>query len=379
MGRKKTTGLFKRRGIWQIDKQLFGRRLRMSTATADLTEAEIVLARKIEELRQEILFGGKPKHYFQEAAKRYLDEKTAKSSLSRDAYELTLLAQYFQDKPLETIHMGTLKSYITERKKTGVKNRTVNAALQVVRHMLNLAASEWLNDDGRPWLDYAPKIRLLSEEDREEPYPLSWEEQERLFAELPDELRQIALFLVNTGVRDQVACQLRWDWEVVVPELGTSYFVVPRQVEKNRQARIVVLNDIAKAVVERQRGIHTLYVFAHQWRDEWRPRYQVNSTAWKRARKVAGLPQVRVHDLKHTFGRRLRKANVSFEDRQDLLGHKSGRITTHYSDAEVENLIVAANKVCERDDSGSKTLNQLRKLTPTISPPRQYGNFKVFG
>jgi len=40
-----------------------------------------------------------------------------------------------------------------------------------------------------------------------------------------------------------------------------------------------------------------------------------------------------VHDLKHTFGRRLRAAGVSFEDRQDLLGHRSGRITTHYSAA----------------------------------------------
>jgi integrase len=55
---------------------------------------------------------------------------------------------------------------------------------------------------------------------------------------------------------------------------------------------------------------------------------------------------VRVHDLKHTFGRRLRAAGVSFEDRQDLLGHRSGRITTHYSAAELTNLIEAANKVC---------------------------------
>jgi integrase len=53
-----------------------------------------------------------------------------------------------------------------------------------------------------------------------------------------------------------------------------------------------------------------------------------------------------VHDLKHTFGRRLRSAGVSFEDRQDLLEHKSKRITTHYSAAEISNLIAAANKVC---------------------------------
>ena len=66
-----------------------------------------------------------------------------------------------------------------------------------------------------------------------------------------------------------------------------------------------------------------------------RPVGTMNNTGWQQARKRAGLPQVRVHDLKHTFGRRLRAAGVSFEDRQDLLGHRSGRITTHYSAAEL--------------------------------------------
>ena len=36
---------------------------------------------------------------------------------------------------------------------------------------------------------------------------------------------------------------------------------------------------------------------------------------------------VRVHDLKHTFGRRLRAAGVSFEDRQDLLAETGGENT----------------------------------------------------
>jgi hypothetical protein len=41
-------------------------------------------------------------------------------------------------------------------------------------------------------------------------------------------------------------------------------------------------------------------------------------------------------------------AGVSFEDRQDLLGHRSGRITTHYSAAELSRLIAAANRAWER-------------------------------
>jgi len=72
-------------------------------------------------------------------------------------------------------------------------------------------------------------------------------------------------------------------------------------------------------------------------------------SGWKGARTRAGLPHVRVHDLKHTFGRRLRAAGVSFEDRQDLLGHRSGRITTHYSAAELGKLLASANLVCDQD------------------------------
>jgi hypothetical protein len=78
------------------------------------------------------------------------------------------------------------------------------------------------------------------------------------------------------------------------------------------------------------------------------------NTAWKKARNRASLEQVRVHDLRHTFGRRLRAAGVSFEDRQDLLGHKSGKMTTHYSMAELTSLIRASNMACE-DDSRKKS------------------------
>ena len=72
------------------------------------------------------------------------------------------------------------------------------------------------------------------------------------------------------------------------------------------------------------------------------------NSAWLRARRDAGLLQVRVHDLKHTFDRCLRAPGVGFEDLQDLLGHRSGRVTTHYSAAELHKLVEAVNCVCKR-------------------------------
>jgi hypothetical protein len=53
------------------------------------------------------------------------------------------------------------------------------------------------------------------------------------------------------------------------------------------------------------------------------------------------------------FGRRLRAAGVSFEDRQDLLGHRSTRVTTDYSAAELANLLNAANQVKKSRNDGA--------------------------
>jgi hypothetical protein len=57
----------------------------------------------------------------------------------------------------------------------------------------------------------------------------------------------------------------------------------------------------------------------------------------------------------------LRAAGVSFEDRQDLLGHRSGRMTTHYSAAELTKLIEATGSVCDRGE-GKPELVVLRRL-----------------
>jgi hypothetical protein len=68
---------------------------------------------------------------------------------------------------------------------------------------------------------------------------------------------------------------------------------------------------------------------------------------------------VRVRDLKHTLVRRLRAAGVSLEDRQDILAHKSGRMTTHYSAAELGNLVCAVNRVANSQKSHTGTVLRL--------------------
>jgi integrase len=106
--------------------------------------------------------------------------------------------------------------------------------------------------------------------------------------------------------------------------------------------------------------MHPVYVFVRQSEDGLTvPVKKMNNTGSRSARERAAdalgrvhgtaaperFTRVRVQDLKHTFCRRLRAAGVSFEDRQDLLGHKSQRITTHYSHPELSNLIEAAESM----------------------------------
>jgi integrase len=310
----------------------------------------------MEQIRNAEIYGVRLKRTFREAATKYLNEAT-KVTIREDARQLRYLDPHIGDLSLEGVHMGSLQGFIEDRRKQGVKSRTINTALQAIRHILNLSAGEWLDENGLTWLQHAPKIKLLRETDRKEPYPLSWDEQGRLFAELPLYLRGMALFKVNTGTRDQEVCNLCWEWEVPIPELDTSVFIIPGERVKNRQDRLIVLNSTARSVLEEVRGQHLHYVFSYKGNRV----AAMHGRAWKRARIAAGLPDVRVHDLKHTYGRRLRSAGVPFEDRQDLLGHKSGRITTHYSAPELLNLIEASERVCGTHWHKSGTMVILRK------------------
>jgi integrase len=365
MGRKNITGLYRPKGseIWHIDKQIKGYgRLCESTGTSDRKEAEQYLIHRLEEIRRATVFGVRPDRLFREAATKYLLENQRKASLVTDAYHLADLDKYVGGMPLSKIHDGTLAAFVRDRKAAGIKDKSVNNALQVVRRILNLAARSWRDECGLTWLETAPLVTMLSVEDARAPYPLSWDEQRILLQALPDHLARMTLFKANTGTREQEVCQLKWAWEIPVPKLNTSVFLIPAEKVKNREERLVVLNRVAKSIVEECRGNHPIYVFT--WKKgpkgKNRPTSSMNNSAWSHGRETAaeayekefgyaapeGFRHIRVHDLKHTFGRRLRAAGVPLETRKVLLGHTNGDITSHYSAPELLELLNAANQVC---------------------------------
>jgi integrase len=360
-------GLRQKGGIWQIEKRCKwaeGGWLRESTGTANRAEAQKKLIRRLAELEEEARRRAEAIFTFEEAALRYLEEIAGKSSADDVATHLDQLFPFIGGMPLAQVHDGTLKPFIDHERDRGLAPKSINNALGVVSVVLNRAAKVWRDEDGRPWLTQAPAqiSRLPVKGAQSRPYPLSWDEQDRLMKVLPRHLVDAALFAVNTGCREQEICQLRWSWEVKVPALNTSVFVLPEWLTKTGTERVVVLNAIAKRVIDTRRGMHKEFVFTYRGK----PMSRLHNSAWKRGWRKAKLP-VRpgilkgVHNLRHTFGRRLRGAGVLLETRKALLGHADGDITTHYSAAELKELIIAAEKIVKRGKEESPTLTLVSK------------------
>lgn len=345
-----TAGLYKRNGIWHIDKQIRGRRLRESTGAGSRQEAEQYLARRVEEIRQQKVYGVRPRRTWTDAATRYVEEHTEKRSIDRDIRDLDALEPYIGGMELHLIHEGTLQAFIEARKEQGITSGSVNRSLAIVRRILRLCAEYWRDEQGMTWLESAPMIRNVNWSDKRQPRPISWDEQDHLFSFLPDHLRDACTYAVNTGCREQEICQLRWDWEIVPLGFGgRSVFELPGRLTKNHRSRFVFLNREAQEVIERQRGKHPERVFTFKGR----PLNSLGNSSWKRLKEKAGLSDVRFHDLRHTFATRLRSAGVSEEARGELLGHVSKSVTQDYSAATVAEMFKCVDLLPETRDSDS--------------------------
>lgn len=135
---------------------------------------------------------------------------------------------------------------------------------------------------------------MEEEKSSRKPYPLSLDDQSMLFAELPDYLLRMALSKVDIGCRKQEVCKLRWDWEIRVPALSTSVFLIPagfggrseKAGVKNDDERLVILNKVAMSIIDNQRGLHKDLVFPYGKADQFGPTvmHRMNDSVLKKAR-----------------------------------------------------------------------------------------------
>ncbi|RYF53864.1 MAG: site-specific integrase [Comamonadaceae bacterium] len=382
---QKTRGIYpEENGTWTVDKWWRGTRFRQRGCVS-FEETERWLITQLAAEREVVLHGAREVRTFEAAAAHYVTVYQAKTSIETEIHLLKTVMPMIGALELHQVHDATLAPYTAARLAAGRSHKTVNLALGVVRRILNLAATSWRDESGRTWLQQAPKLTMLPLVGHQrEPRPITWGEQRRLLPMLPDHLARMALFTLNTGVRDDVVCNLRWEWEIKVPELGASVFEVPRQhVKGKRQSRVVVCNSVAQSIIESARGMHEDFVFV--WRRErvknvdqppamgYRPIALMSNNGWMRGRTKAGLGDLHVHDLRHTVGMRLREAGVAEATRADILWHSTGSMTNHYSVAQLAELHAALEAI--KADSGrwNKSLATLRReqeeRRQDVSPP----------
>jgi integrase len=333
-----------------INKEYRGERVFLRLGAVAQEDAECRLLVELDRLELEIERRKHARALFSDCAKRFLLESKHKRTASDIAWHIRMLLREVGDLEVRKVHDGTLRPLVEARLAEGVSATTVNRTLEVARAILHRAARAYRDENGEPLLEIAPPLITMLRESPRPPHPLTWEEQDRLFRRLPDHLARMALFAVNTGLRDANLCGLQWAWEVSIPELARSVFVIPAEEFKSRRPHVVVLNDAAWSIVQTQRGKHPQWVFPFRGRRINR----MNSGGWQLARRSAGLPGVRVHDLRHTFATRLRAAGVAEEDRCALLGHALRTMPELYASADVGRLVALANRVLDR--VGTRTI-----------------------
>jgi integrase len=214
-----------------------------------------------------------------------------------------------------------VRRLIADREQAGLKASTIRRIVTTLQMALAQGVRE-----GSLAVNVASGLRLP----RAEPYPIramTFEDADAIVeAVRGDRFEALYVLLLYSGMRLGEAVSLTW--ADVDLDGGTVYV---RRGKTRAAARIVPLADIAReALWEHRRKAKVVGlrepVFVGPRRGK--PlRGDVVTHAFPRLLERAGLPRMRVHDLRHGTATMLLAAKVPARDIADLLGHASPSVT----------------------------------------------------
>lgn len=221
----------------------------------------------------------------------------------------------------------------------GYAAATVNR-LQVIFSYMYKLADRW----GVPGAERNPLkgVPLRNPNDGRERYLTPVETQRlRAAVEASDNkmLRYIVALLLFTGCRKREVLDLRW------ADVDIERRVLRVALSKSGRARHVPLSGAAVAVLQQiPRWEGCPFVVPNP--RSLKP-YTSFFNAWDTARRLAGLKDVRVHDLRHSAASNMVNAGQSLFAVQKVLGHRQARTTQIYAHLAQETLIAAADAGAE--------------------------------
>lgn len=216
---------------------------------------------------------------------------------------------------------------------SGLKPASANRMIIQIRYAFNVAKKT-----GIPGTEVNPAVgvKLFECNNARERY-LSTEETERLRQALDasenPQLKHIVAFLLLVGCRKREFLDSQWqDFD-----LERRLWRIP--ISKNGKARHVPLSDAALAILAqlpRWKGCSFVVPNPATLKPYGNLFYP-----WDKARKAAGLPELRMHDLRHSFASNLVNSGRSLFEVSRLLGHSQIRTTQRYSHLDQETLLCA--------------------------------------
>ena len=188
----------------------------------------------------------------------------------------------------------------------------------------------------------ATGIQRVREESRER--FLTLEEMNRLQAALATSRNrrsaQAVMLLIATGARRGEVLGATWPQF----DLGAGVWSKPSSHTKQKRTHVVPLNAMALGVL---REMHA------EWRGDsphlfpgepGKPQHDLKKF-WGRVRAKAGIPDVRIHDLRHTFASYAVARGLPLYSVGKLLGHSSAATTQKYAHLDLSTLRDAADTV----------------------------------
>lgn len=326
-------------GNYWLDFTVRGRYIRETTGTADLEEAKAVLEERRAQVRRECIFGieGEQRRYtWRETVARYADSKghrpvvkchceiCVSTRIWHPYLDGVTIDQIYDDAPM--IHQ-----FRRDQRALGNVGRTINQRILFVTRVLRAAALKWR------WLERHPQFTYESEKDSRKRRPLTWDETDALIRHSPSHLARFVLLATNMGLRKRELCALKWD--MLRTQDGVQYFDVPGSVMKMGESVRMPCNHVVRRVLAEGRASEYIVHF------RGRRVHDLHSTAWRRARNAAGIPDVTIHELKHTFGHRLADAEVPEWVIKELLCHRSRSQSHHYARSSLRQLAEAVERL----------------------------------
>lgn len=261
---------------------------------------------------------------------RWLQEKAHKKSYRDDVSRIRWFTRHLRGRTLDQVSRDLIDRLVS-RQLARRSDRTKDLYVALIRAIFRKAMREW------EWIDAMPSFKTYSRGGKVRVRYLTTAQAQAVLAKLPAHQREVVLFALATGLRQRNILDLSWDRVDLARRLAT----IEGRDTKNGEALGVPLNDIAVAVLERQKGKHKSHVFTYRGK----PLRTANTRAWRGALKACGIKDFRWHDLRHTWATWLRQNDVPTWVLQELGGWKSESMVRRYAHMSVKHLEPYASKL----------------------------------